>query len=78
MLTAEQLRAARAMLRMDQKTLADASGVSVPTIKRLEASSGILRAQFANVEALRAALESNGITFSPQPGEGPAVGLRHR
>ena len=43
MITAAQLRAARALLDMDQKKLADLSGVSVPTIQRMEASTGNVR-----------------------------------
>lgn len=43
MITASQMRAARALLRIDQKTLADLSGVSLPTIQRMEASEGNVR-----------------------------------
>jgi transcriptional regulator with XRE-family HTH domain len=48
-ITAAQLRAARALLGMDQRTLADAAGLSVPTIQRMEASEGVIR---ANVDSL--------------------------
>jgi transcriptional regulator with XRE-family HTH domain len=44
MITAAQLRAARAMLRMDQRRLAELSGLSLPTIQRMEASEGVIRA----------------------------------
>ena len=43
MITASQLRAARALLGMDQKTLAALAGVSLPTIQRMEASDGNVR-----------------------------------
>ena len=43
MITAFQLRAARALLNIDQKTLAEMAGVSVPTIQRMEASQGNVR-----------------------------------
>ena len=43
MITAAQMRAARALLGIDQKTLADRAGVSVPTIQRMEASDGNVR-----------------------------------
>ncbi len=43
MITAAQMRAARALLGIDQKTLADLSGLSVPTIQRMEASNGNVR-----------------------------------
>jgi DNA-binding XRE family transcriptional regulator len=49
MITAAQLRAARALLGFDQRTLADAVGLSVPTIQRMEASDGVIR---GNVESL--------------------------
>jgi predicted transcriptional regulator len=43
MITANQLRAARALLGVDQKTLAEMAGVSLPTIQRMEASEGDVR-----------------------------------
>lgn len=43
MITAAQLRAARALLGIDQRTLAELAGVSVPTIQRMEASQGNVR-----------------------------------
>ena len=43
MMTASQLRAARALLGIDQKTLAEMAGVSLPTIQRMEASDGTVR-----------------------------------
>ncbi|MEX2123589.1 MAG: helix-turn-helix domain-containing protein [Woeseia sp.] len=49
MITAAQLRAARALLGIDQRKLADAVGLSVPTIQRMEASDGVIR---GNVESL--------------------------
>jgi transcriptional regulator with XRE-family HTH domain len=72
-LTAEQLRAARAMLRMEQSQLAQKSGVSVETIKRLEAGSGKLKAKFKTLHAIRRSLEFSGLVFSDD--HGPAVRL---
>jgi transcriptional regulator with XRE-family HTH domain len=43
MITAAQMRAARALLGIDQQRLADLSGVSLPTIQRMEASEGTVR-----------------------------------
>jgi transcriptional regulator with XRE-family HTH domain len=43
MITAAQLRAARALLGIDQRKLAELSGLSVPTIQRMEASGGVIR-----------------------------------
>lgn len=55
MMTSGQLRAARALLQIDQKALAALSGVSVPTIQRMEASEGVVR---GNVETLTKVIEA--------------------
>jgi transcriptional regulator with XRE-family HTH domain len=74
-LTADQLRAARAMLRMDQSALAAASGVSVETIKRLERMEGPLyETRVATVNAIQCALEKAGVEFTN--GDQPGVRLR--
>jgi len=69
MITAEQLRAARAMLGMEQKRLAELSGLSVQTIQRMEASEGTVRGQVDSLMKLIAALEAAGIVLI---GEGAA------
>jgi predicted transcriptional regulator len=76
MITSEQVRAARALLRIEQKDLADASKVSLASIKRLETQPGPLAAQPRTVEAIRAALETAGVIFVHENGEGPGVRLR--
>ena len=43
MITAGQMRAARALLALDQRDLAERSGLSLPTIQRMEASEGVIR-----------------------------------
>ncbi|RVL63360.1 helix-turn-helix domain-containing protein [Sinorhizobium meliloti] len=63
MISSEQIRAARALLRWDQKDLAEASKVSLPSIKRLEAQRGALAAQERTVDAIRSALGGAGILF---------------
>jgi hypothetical protein len=63
MITSEQIRAARALLRWEQKDLADASSISLPSIKRLESASGPLAAQTRTIVALRHALETAGVEF---------------
>jgi transcriptional regulator with XRE-family HTH domain len=73
-LSSELIRAARALLRWDQQDLAKASEVSLPTIKRLEAKPGILKANKPTLAALRRALESAGIEFT----NGNAPGVRVR
>ena len=61
MITAAQLRAARALLGMDQRDLAAASGLSLPTIQRMEASEGVIRGNVDSLMKLIAALEAAGV-----------------
>ncbi len=74
MIIATQLRAARSLLKWDQKDLAEASGVSLPTIKRMEASKGEVRGTASNVWKVQSALEDAGIEFIN--GDAPGVRLR--
>lgn len=60
MLTAAQLRAARALLGLDQRRLAELSSLSVPTIQRMEASDGIVRGNVDSLMKVVAALETAG------------------
>lgn len=76
MISAEQVRAARALLRWEQSHLAEASGVSLPSIKRLETIRGPLKAQPRTLAAIRGALEAAGVIFIDENGEGPGVRLR--
>jgi hypothetical protein len=75
-MTSEQVRAARMLLRWEQKALAEASGISLPAIKRLETIPGLLAAQSRTVEAIRAAFEKAGVEFIAENGGGPGVRLR--
>ena len=61
MITAAQLRAARALLGIDQKTLAEMAGVSVPTIQRMEASQGNVRGVVETLTKVVDALSRAGI-----------------
>jgi transcriptional regulator with XRE-family HTH domain len=61
MITASQMRAARALLGVDQRQLANLSGLSVPTIQRMEASDGVIRGNVDSMMKLIAALENAGI-----------------
>lgn len=61
MLTSPQLRAARALLGIDQRRLAELSGLSVPTIQRMEASESVIRGNVDSLMKLIAALEAAGI-----------------
>lgn len=61
MITAAQLRAARALLGIDQRELAQHSGLSLPTIQRMEASDGVVRGNVDSLMKLVGALAANGI-----------------
>ena len=63
MLTAAQMKAARVLVGMDQKALAAASGVSLPTIQRMEASNGTVRGVIESLTRVMAALEMAGVEF---------------
>ena len=61
MITASQLRAARALLGIDQRQLAEAAGLSLPTIQRMEASQGQVRGNVDSLVKLVEALERAGL-----------------
>lgn len=76
MITAGQMRAARALLGISQHRLAELSGLSVPTIQRMEASDGVVRGNVDSLMKLVGALQTAGIeligegTVSPAGGRG--------
>jgi transcriptional regulator with XRE-family HTH domain len=76
MLTSEQIRAARAMLRIEQRDLATLSGVSLETIKRIERTPGAVSTYTTTMAAIQRALEEAGVDFIPENGGGPGVRLR--
>lgn len=80
MITAAQLRAARALAGMDQKTLARNAGVSLPTIQRMEASIGNVRGVVDTLTKIVAALDAAGIELigenTPSQGSGRGVRLK--
>ena len=61
MITASQLRAARALLGLDQRQLAALAELSVPTIQRMEASDGVIRGNVDSLMKLLAALDQAGV-----------------
>ena len=71
-----QIAAARALARMSQSELAKAANISVQTLGRMEASEGPAPGMPNNVAAIRSALESAGVIFVDENGEGPGVRLR--
>jgi transcriptional regulator with XRE-family HTH domain len=61
MITAAQLRASRALLGIDQRKLAELSGLSLPTIQRMEASEDVIRGNVDSLMKLVSALDTAGI-----------------
>ena len=61
MITGAQMRAARALLGIDQRELAARSGLSLPTIQRMETSDGVVRGNVDSLMKLVDALAGNGI-----------------
>jgi len=61
MITAAQMRAARALVGIDQRRLAELSGLSLPTIQRMEASEGVIRGNVDSLMKLVEALDAAGI-----------------
>ena len=61
MITSAQMRAARALLGIDQRQLAQRSGLSLPTIQRMEASGGVVRGNVDSLMKLVDTLAANGI-----------------
>jgi transcriptional regulator with XRE-family HTH domain len=82
MITAGQMRAARALLQMDQRQLADICGLSLPTIQRMEASDGVILGNIESLSKLIAALNSAGVELiddgAASPGGGRGVRLSTR
>jgi transcriptional regulator with XRE-family HTH domain len=78
MITAAQLRAARALLGIDQRTLAEMAGVSLPTIQRMEASQGNVRGVVDTLTKIIGALDAAGIELigNEQPSQGRGRGVR--
>ena len=78
MITAAQLRAARALLGIDQRTLADMSSLSAPTIQRMEASDGVIRGNVDSLMKLIGALDASGVELIDEgaASQGRGRGLR--
>jgi transcriptional regulator with XRE-family HTH domain len=68
MMSALQLRAARALLGIDQRKLAELSGLSLPTIQRMEGSDGVVRGNVDSLMKLVGALDAAGIELIDEGG----------
>ena len=82
MITAAQLRAARALLGIDQRELARLSGLSTPTIQRMEACQGSVRVVVDSLEKVMTAIAHAGVELivegAPSTGVGRGVRLIDR
>ena len=78
MITAAQMRAARALAGIDQRTLAERAGVSLPTIQRMEASEGTVRGVVESLTRVVEALGRAGVELigEGQPSTGGGRGVR--
>ena len=81
MITAAQMRAARALLGIDQRQLAELAGLSVPTIQRMESSDGTVRGVIGSLTNVVEALDRAGIELigenAASSGSGRGVRLKH-
>ena len=80
MITSAQLKASRALLGIDQRGIAKLSGLSVPTIQRMESSNGVIRGNVDSLMKLIGALDAAGIVLigdhASSPGGGRGVRLK--
>ena len=78
MITPAQMKAARALLGWDQRTLARAAGVSLPTIQRMEASTGTVRGNVDSLVKVIQALDEGGVVLiaASAVSEGGGRGVR--
>jgi predicted transcriptional regulator len=80
MITASQLRAARALLGIDQSVLAKRAKLSLPTIQRMETSNGLIRGNVGSLVKVMQALENLGVELISEGGvsSGGGRGVRLR
>lgn len=78
MISSAQMRAARALLGIDQRQLARMSGVSLPTVQRMEGSNGIVRGMIGTLTSIVEALDAAGVELigNEQPSQGRGRGVR--
>jgi len=77
-ITGRQIASARTLLGLAQGDLAASADISVPTLRRMEASEGPASGMANNIRAVALALENAGIEFIPENGGGHGVRIRER
>ena len=75
MITSDQIRAARALLKWSAEDLANEAGVGIATVRRFELDKGVPSGQVRILGALKATLEAGGIDFIGTPEDRPGVRL---
>jgi transcriptional regulator with XRE-family HTH domain len=78
MLTSDQIRAARALVRWSAQDLAERAGVGLSTVQRMENALGVPSASGKNLAAVQQALESAGVVFIAANGGGAGVRLTRK
>ena len=80
MITSDQIRAARALVRWSAEDLAEASGIGLSTLRRMEAAEGVPTASARSLAAIEETLERAGVRFiaASEDGGGPGVRLAAR
>ena len=78
MITGEQIRAARAALRLTAADLADLATVGIQTVKRFEAADGVPAGRTSSLTAIKSALERAGIEFVGTPDDRPGIRISTR
>ena len=76
MLSASQIRAARALLGWSGADVAEKSGIGITTLRRYEVQEGIPAANTSVLMSIKACLEAEGIEFTGDPLKNPGVTLR--
>jgi transcriptional regulator with XRE-family HTH domain len=76
MLTSDQIRAARALIRWSAQELAEKAGIGISTVQRMENADGVPSASGKNLATIQRVLESAGVVFIPENGGGPGVRLK--
>ena len=76
MITSEQIRAARQLLKITATELSDTSGVGIATIRRFELMTGVPSGNARSIEAIQKALEKAGVEFIGTPDKQPGVRLK--